>query len=489
MPETRQAIPSAYNTITSNRCVGYEMGTALADIVDNSISAHATKVDIFAFPNPLSIAICDNGTGMDQEGLDNAMTFGGKGNTFQRSPEDLGRFGLGLKTASLSQCRQLTVITKKDGVVLGGRWDMDYLENHNEWNYLIVPEEECRQEVSRSPLSNYASGTLVIWKKFDTLEDSATNVQASFAKQTELARKHLELVFHRYLSGEENLSKISMAWNKRLLEPNDPFLTGKVGEVSPPIPLHYNNSTIIVIPHKLPYPSQAKKETKSRELADLALGKTLLETQGFYIYRNKRLISWGSWFRLAPKLDRTKLLRIQVDIPNSLDSYWHLDIKKSTAFPPDAIRQQLKNILDHHEEFSVRTFKRRISQQTKSQVPYWNRVTSPDGAVEYTINKMHPLVQELSSALPDNKKWIVSSLLDDLSTFFPVASLQADLQGDASIKNEDTVDSYQEEAIWKKIDIYLSLGYDLDKIKEISPISDYLEYFETYMLQKGQTNG
>jgi hypothetical protein len=239
----------------------------------------------------------------------------------------------------------------------------------------------------------------------------------------------------------------------------------------------------------LPYPSQAKKETKSRELADLALGKTLLETQGFYIYRNKRLISWGSWFRLAPKLDRTKLLRIQVDIPNSLDSYWHLDIKKSTAFPPDAIRQQLKNILDHHEEFSVRTFKRRISQQTKSQVPYWNRVTSPDGAVEYTINKMHPLVQELSSALPDNKKWIVSSLLDDLSTFFPVASLQADLQGDASIKNEDTVDSYQEEAIWKKIDIYLSLGYDLDKIKEISPISDYLEYFETYMLQKGQTNG
>ena len=480
--ETRSAIPSAYNTISSNRSIGYSMPSAVADIIDNSISAGAKNIDLIApsLTDPV-LLIVDDGCGMDQDELDIAMTFGGAINCQEDRPKnDLGRFGMGLKTASLSQCTKLEVITKKDGSFVGGCWDLTYIKKYDTWDYIVISEAECRTKVKDTFLldDEIASGTAVIWSHFDRLRESATNKFDEFSNQMSKTCKKLSLIFHRYLAGEEGINKIRITYNKNVLHPIDPFLTGEIAEVAKVKTIPLNNDVITVHCHKLPYPDKLTKEQLNR--AQLEDGSTLLETQGFYVYRNKRLIDYGTWFGLASKKDKTKLSRIQIDIPNTLDSVWSLDIKKSRAIPPEKIRDDLKQILENNAIKSKKTYTTRARK--KDSGTYWVREITPSNTIEYTINDDHPLIKDFKSKLTSEQQREFDFMLDNISKFFPFSKLELDQQEDKIIENER--DEYQCSGLRENIELMVAYGYANDDIFKTFP--DLEEDVGNVLLEMGR---
>lgn len=480
--ETRSAIPSAYNTISSNRSIGYSMPSAVADIIDNSISAGAKNIDLIApsLTDPV-LLIVDDGCGMDQDELDIAMTFGGAINCQEDRPKnDLGRFGMGLKTASLSQCTKLEVITKKDGSFVGGCWDLTYIKKYDTWDYIVISDAECRTKVKDTFLldDEIASGTAVIWSHFDRLRESATNKFDEFSNQMSKTCKKLSLIFHRYLAGEEGINKIRITYNKNVLHPIDPFLTGEIAEVAKVKTIPLNNDVITVHCHKLPYPDKLTKEQLNR--AQLEDGSTLLETQGFYVYRNKRLIDYGTWFGLASKKDKTKLSRIQIDIPNTLDSVWSLDIKKSRAIPPEKIRDDLKQILENNAIKSKKTYTTRARK--KDSGTYWVREITPSNTIEYTINDDHPLIKDFKSKLTSEQQREFDFMLDNISKFFPFSKLELDQQEDKIIENER--DEYQCSGLRENIELMVAYGYANDDIFKTFP--DLEEDVGNVLLEMGR---
>lgn len=465
MDKTRSAIPSAYNTISSNRSIGYSMSSAVADIIDNSISANSKNIDLYApsLKDPM-LYIIDDGIGMDQDELDVAMTFGGAINCQEkRDKNDLGRFGMGLKTASLSQCTCLEVISKKNGVFVGGCWDLAYIKKHDSWDYLIIDEDECKEKVKNTFLAKneIVNGTVVIWSHFDRLKETATDKFDEFSNQMKKACDKLALIFHRYLSGEPGITKIRIKYNDNIIKPNDPFLSGEIAEVAKEQVIPLNDEEITVLCHKLPHPDRLTKE----QLNKVCLGSSLLETQGFYIYRNKRLIDYGTWFGLASKVDKTKLSRIQIDIPNTLDSVWSLDIKKSKAIPPEKIREDLRKILETNGNRSKKTYTTRAKK--KDTGSYWIREITPTNSIEYLINDSHPLLISFRDKLTEEQKQEFDLMIRNISKYFPFSQLELDQQDDRIIENEN--DEYQSSGLKNDIELMLALGYGKAEIVKTYP--------------------
>ncbi len=320
--------PHAPTLMESTRAIGYSIETAIADIIDNSIAAQAGQVDIDFFPiGDAYISILDNGHGMTSEELIGAMQYGSRNPLETREESDLGRYGLGMKTASLSQCRILTVLTKKAGVFSGAQWNLDHVQKTGDWSLLLVDETEAHGYPSTEKLKNYENGTLVIWQGLDRFAVGENDMADAFSRKMELIRDHLSLVFHRYLSGETGIKKLEIKMNDLAIVPQDPFLIKKSTQLMDDETIIVKGAKVKVTPYILPHTSKLTQ----KELKDLGGKDGLRKNQGFYVYRNKRLLVWGNWFRLMRQGDLSKLARVQVDIPNSLDDLWTLDIKKSTA--------------------------------------------------------------------------------------------------------------------------------------------------------------
>ena len=216
--------PYAPTLIESTRAIGYSLEAAIADIIDNSIAAGASNVDLFFFPiDEEYVAVLDNGRGMDENELTFAMQYGSKNPLEERSKEDLGRFGLGLKTASLSQCRVLTVVTKVDDLLLARRWDIDYVSKTGKWSLLILDDNEIQKMPNIEQLIKYKTGTLVIWQKLDRLKKGEINFEQELGRKIDNVSEHLSLVYHRYLSGETGIRKLTIKINNMEIVPVDPF--------------------------------------------------------------------------------------------------------------------------------------------------------------------------------------------------------------------------------------------------------------------------
>ena len=195
---TKSLPPYAPTLIESTRAIGYSLEAAVADIIDNSIAANAVNVDIYFFPvDGAYIAILDNGSGMNEKEINIAMQYGSKNPTEERDKKDLGRFGLGLKTASLSQCRCLTVISKQGERLEGRQWDIDHVIEVGDWSLIILDEEEINEFPQVEELKKYESGTLVIWQKLDRLKAGEINFELSLGRKIDRVRNHLSLVYHR----------------------------------------------------------------------------------------------------------------------------------------------------------------------------------------------------------------------------------------------------------------------------------------------------
>jgi hypothetical protein len=206
------------------RAVGYTVEAAVADIVDNSISADAKNITIEydASDNPY-VAILDDGEGMTPAELTEAMRHG-RNPSDTRDPKDLGRFGLGLKTASLSQCRRLTVVSVKEGVISARAWDLDVVQDTEKWVIVIPSKNEIQELPLSTQLSQFQSGTLVVWQQLDRLIAGSNRPQAEMTLKFHAMESHLALVFHRFKQREGNNPAVNIELNGRPLPARDPFL-------------------------------------------------------------------------------------------------------------------------------------------------------------------------------------------------------------------------------------------------------------------------
>lgn len=293
--QVRETPPFAPVLMESTRAIGYSLEAAIADIIDNSVAAKAGKVQLSFFPvGDAYVSILDNGTGMDDAQMNIAMQYGSKSPTETRDSSDLGRYGLGLKTASLSQCRVLTVISKQGDQVIGRRWDLDYVIKTGAWSLLILDKEDFVSVPHISDLYEQDSGTLVVWQNLDRLLMGEVDYEKSLGRKMDEVRQHLELVFHRYLSGESGIKKLEILFNGVKLKAADPFLIKKSTQAMDTETLVIRGKRILVTPYILPHISKMTEEEKNQ----LGGKDGIRKRQGFYVYRNKRLLIWGTWFRM-----------------------------------------------------------------------------------------------------------------------------------------------------------------------------------------------
>lgn len=386
--------PKAGAMINTFRAFGYNLQTAVADILDNSISAKAENIWIqYEWNGEKSwVSITDDGQGMDKDELIAAMTPGSKDPQDERDENDLGRFGLGLKTSSFSQCKALTVITKKKGHnVVKRHWDLDFVNETGKWNLLDYLSDSKFMD----HLSQLEKGTTVLWEKLDRLVGNANcENQAAldvFLSEFESVDKHLSLVFHRYL--EQHKIKIFVNGNK--LEPWDPFMKLSTGtQLLAKESLDGNQVQVkcYALPHISMLSEEERKKAKTDEWYDL---------QGFYIYRQNRLLLHGDWLGLFSKNEHFKNARILIDIPNNLDHEWKIDIKKATATPSFTVRKDLIRLgkMTRSRAAAIHKFRGNqimLDDSIKSFdfQPVWKARKARDSRYYY-INEEHPIVSEL----------------------------------------------------------------------------------------------
>jgi len=420
--------PKAGPMAEALRGLGYTTGSALADLIDNSISAGAANVHLhFEWGASASrVCVLDDGLGMDESELVRAMRLGDRSPLVARATSDLGRFGLGLKTASFSQCRRLTVASRQDGVTTCFRWDLDVLAAREDGQWCLLEGAELSAAHLLEPLNASQSGTLVVWEVVDRIVTPGTTVEM-FLETVSQVERHLAMVFHRCLEGTH--PKVCLFINDRRVKPWDPFLRHHPATWTSPLErIRSNVGTVevqcFVLPHRdrlapLEYESGAGPDGWTAQ-------------QGFYVYRNKRLLVAGSWLGLGAGRQWTKeeshrLARIQLDITNAADAEWNIDIRKSTARPPVQLRRQLASLAENTRKRARTVFAHRgrvLPKNNDEVVRAWQPRQGIDG-MRYKIDREHPAVRAVLEAMPEQRGQ-VDAMLRILEETIPVQRIWLD---------------------------------------------------------------
>jgi hypothetical protein len=334
----------------SLRDMGYDLPSAVADLVDNSIDAGGRRVEIVLGTDWRGsyLLVADDGHGMSERQLDEAMRYGSRRAYGDR---DLGYFGLGLKTASLSQCRRLTVATRSTprGRTRIRRWDLDNVADWDEWLLERPRALDCRPQLT-DPLRE-SPGTVVMWENLDRVlgrrRVDGDAAQRRVHAAVEELRLHLGMVFHRYLSGEVRARRLRISLNGEQVPPWDPFARDEpLAQQLPTQRLRLSDddgaATVFVTPHILPN----QHHFSSLEAHAAASGPNLWNRQqGLYIYRRDRLVQSGGWSRLRTIDEHSKLARVAVDIPPGADEAFRINVAKMTVGLPDSLRPQLRVLI------------------------------------------------------------------------------------------------------------------------------------------------
>ncbi len=336
--------PHAGRTIAAFARIGYKLSEAVADIVDNSVDAHARKVLIRFFctnDNVRRIVIVDDGDGMFEETLLSAMQFGAN---MEHAPTDLGKFGIGMKSASFSQCRCLSVVSMRDGQAAGRRWTVESIANG--WRCERLHPADA-QELLHSDWGDVRvrkHGTAVIWDDLDRIDVGSSGLDAVLRRVFTQLRVQLGVVYHRLLDrGDLSIKLDALRFGEQagVAQPVisiDPFAYGTSGNKHYPVTFKMRLAATDVRFKAHIWPPNAKGPSYS-------LGGSAAARQGFYFYRNDRLIQAGGWNKVRehetePHLS---LARVEVDLPPSLDSLFHLGVQKSSLDAPQGFDAAIKS--------------------------------------------------------------------------------------------------------------------------------------------------
>ncbi len=453
--EAEETPPNVSNFVKSLRDVGYTFEIAVADVLDNCISANACNILIHTVSKPEHIfCMLDDGCGMSEHELVEAMRLATQNPEEERNMQDLGRFGLGLKTASFSQCKKLTVITKKDTLTSIRQWDLDYIATKNKW-MLIKPQLNNFKDIPFfQELQQLEHGTLVIWQKIDR------HTEEGFSSLVDKLRSHLSLVFHRFLEGENNFLRLKIKINDNPVKAFNPFNKNHAATLKKPDEkINIYKSPIIITPFILPHHSKMSQQ----EWDEYATEEGYIKSQGFYLYRANRLLIHGTWWGLHRASDAHKLVRIRIDIPNNQDELWGIDIKKSKASPLPEIKKDLRRIIGETTVLGSRPYTGRARKiKDKSIIRFWDLVPTSE-VMHFGINRDHPVYKQLLDSLPKKEIYLLDKFLKGLEAYLPIESIQAELQKNPhDVKQENALTS-------EEID-------DLaDKLKKSGIDSEYIE--------------
>ncbi|MRH41583.1 ATP-binding protein [Aquibacillus halophilus] len=464
--------PVVSNFIKSLRDVGYTFEVAVADVLDNSITAKASNIQISCMPNPKTVfTLLDDGVGMSNSELIDAMRLSTNDPDSQRDGADLGKFGLGLKTASFSQCKDLTVLSKKNGTISIKQWDLEYISRENEW-LLITPDIKKYEGIPLfEELMNQESGTLVVWQGIDTFQES------DIPSKVDVLRDHLSLVFHCFLEGvAPGKSALSISVNGQQLEPFNPFNPKHIAtQQLVPEKIKFQGSEIVVQPFILPHHSKLSQQ----EYDKYATKDGYTKSQGFYLYRANRLLVHGTWWGMHRTNDAHKLVRIKIDIPNNQDYAWGIDIKKSIANPISVIKKDLKRIIQQVTVKGSRPYTGRGKKiEDKTTTRFWELV-SDNGDIHFSINRKHPLIKDLESELSDENQSLLNVILMGLESYLPLDAIVAQLNSNPlKVKQETLINENDIKAL---VENWRSKGISEMFIKELLKTEVYKNkeaYFE-----------
>lgn len=432
MSKEKDNIPQADKLMGSMRHMGYSFESAVADVIDNCISASCENVHLL-FPTdrlaPLYMGILDDGYGMSNNALFEAMRYGCTSSEEERAVDDLGRFGLGMKSASLSQCRVLTVVSVYNGMTNAYTWDYNIILKKKKWVVLELTQLEIDALPYIDLLKAQKQGTLVLWSDFDVLSKSSDGqVYDALRDMCRALEDYLSLIFHRYMSSKTK--KLSIYINNLKLKPLDPFLEDHQKTTTKPertIALSDSKGIERLIRIKtfvLPFISDLSDKDK-RLVGGI---ENLRQKQGFYVYRNQRLIIWGTWFGMKPRAELTKNARIRVDIPNSLDDIWSIDIKKQTASIPKRIQNQLRQTVMDALEISTRQQTHRGRKESvNDNVEYvWERMRGRNDHFYYQINREGNLYQMIRNKMTDEDATYFDMFLKEVERNFPIQQMYVD---------------------------------------------------------------
>lgn len=452
--KTQIVNPNLGNFIKSLRDVGYTFEIAVADILDNSITAKASVVKIHTVAEPeIIFGMLDDGAGMSEDQLVEAMRLSARDPDESRDKNDLGRFGLGLKTASFSQCTKLTVVSKKDGAVSAKQWDLDLISKTNEWQLITPDADELEVLPLIDELRKQRKGTLVVWQDIDRYKKD------SFVNEIDKLRNHLALVFHRFL--ESKFKPLRIFVNNNQLKSFDPFNSSHTAtQEGTEEQIKLFKSKITVVPYILPHHSKLSQQEYERYATEDGYTKS----QGFYLYRSNRLLIHGTWWGLHRAIDAHKLVRVKIDISNDQDRLWGIDIKKSTAKPLPEIRNDLARIIKQTTEKGSRPYTgrgRKIEDKTTTR--FWELVPLGDGDLRFAANREHPLYLKLSDSCSDED--LLTAYLDGLQAYLPLEAIQSNLQQHPHKIKQKT--SLSEEQITELADKLKSSGLSPEYIQSL----------------------
>lgn len=477
------ADPNPEYLITSIAEQGYSLETALADLIDNSISANADKIEIltdFSFPENIRLYIVDNGDGMSSEALAINMQFPSSSVETFRNKSDLGRFGLGLKTASFSQTRKFTVLSKEENGEYAGRtWDVDYLKRCGKWRIIVNTSSEidailtdyrkCTAEFANE-FDDFKPRTLIVWQglyKFDNFVEPKNRANSLIEQLNSTTREYLGIVFHRFM--QRKVHPLSIRINHWLVEYFDPFPinNGQNLRLVGDFQRQFNGDVFKIEAYVLP---AAAIKGEKKHGGWVTPNRNLMDLEGMYIYRGERVIYFGGWNGLIKREANLKLARLKVDVGNVNDNLLQLNVAKSKiSIPYELQRGFLEKVSQLREEARKEYFNHGIrevsSSKNAAKLSIFNKV----------VTSKHGATLELNLEYPGIETFIKNLDKDQYSQFKMIVHL-------INVSSNRLLEKYEDQQITgikerDKIDIEIILnyinelklaGFDRDKIIELS---------------------
>lgn len=460
---------------------GYSLETALADLMDNSITANASRIEVLTKidEEPFTLFLSDNGDGMSKDSLKRNMQFPSKSPEDSRESNDLGRFGLGLKTASFSQTRAFTVLSREKGTKIfsGLTWDVKHLKDSGKWEMIINTDEEINEILEQyNNISNdlqnssndFIPNTIVVWRglyKFENFLDVTNKQDALKEEITNTTSEYLSIVFHKFMERQTNRLEIRI--NNTLVKPFNPFPapTDK-NNIRALAPIQRALGEDIVNIQGFVLPNISIQETKENSNIWTPINKSLMDMEGLYIYRAERLILFGGWNGLIKKMPRLQLGRLKIDIGNKVDHLFHLNVAKSQInIPHDLKSSFLRAIVDLKTEAQKEFFNHGLKTFNKKPSEHSCELfykTASNKGVLLRINDEFPLLKSLKSSLNNKQKAELNFILKMSSNLINKVRQVENIE----ITGNEEKDGISIDEIVKSITELLNLGLSKEQIKK-----------------------
>ena len=432
--------PDPVSLLESNRNLGYSIEEAISDLIDNSLSAGATLISYEIHWNDGSpyFLLKDNGRGMSNinNELIDSFRLGSKNPLDERDPNDLGRFGFGMKTASLSQARVLTVITKKkDFPILGLSLDLNFIKTQN-GKWLLRKINEDLFKVEFDFLAQLESGTIIRWDNWDRAPDTEVSLLSLISN----INNYLGVCFHRFIE-----NGISIKHHENPISAVSPIPYGEGSEQISTVTLSKNKNakqTSFVLQH----PKNWKEDYEnSSRFNSFRLFDGFESQQGIYIYRCNRLLTPnGGWLGLLRKSNASKLARVVIDYPNDADELWSLDITKTNATIPLKFKSEIELLINITKAGSVSKIvrgNRSVAKRlTFNHSLIWKSTNDSEyNTYRYNVDLEHPIFKSFVNENKISEKDLLT-LLTLISDNLPIAQI---------IENNDT-DPSKHDRLWSR---------------------------------------